>query len=373
MTAPDYLGSMMTLAALAATAAEQRPSGETQRRRENRMMAGINAQMGRIGADNWRAVWAGLSKDGANFAYIATNESEQAVALVIRGTILAPIDLLEDLEVGSLVEFTAIPAAYLTEPLLVSQGAMLAFTEIMSTVSVEQQTNLLQALLPLVTASTKTLYITGHSLGGCIASMIALYLATSGAFGSTPPSFVACTFAAPTAGLAAFANCYDKWLTNGKGNAAWRVYNAYDAVPNAWASLSNVEEFYPYDPGPGPQANDTVSGLIKQIAQSANNNSYVQTNQNSNSMELNSGYTVYDPGLTCKTVNDFLGQMAFQHANDTYLTLLGAPLILTLGPVVTSVSPNNAARSRAALRSPSTATISRIIARSISARCRPSR
>ncbi|MFH8715818.1 hypothetical protein [Streptomyces zaomyceticus] len=39
-----------------------------------------------------------------------------------------------------------------------------------------------------------------------------------------------------------------------------------------------------------------------------------------------------------KSLQDFMGQMAFQHANSTYLGLLGAPDVLP-GPVVTVVTP----------------------------------
>jgi len=328
---------MMTLAALAANAAEERPSGETQERREKRMMAGINAQLGQhdIG---WTVVWAGLGKDGANFAYIASNATTGELAVVVRGTIFTPLDLLEDLEVGALVQFTPVPITLLNQPLLVSEGAMKAFTEVTSMVSVAKGTTLLEELVDLVGSTTPAIYVTGHSLGGCIASMVALWLAVGGDFGSTPPSVIAYTFAAPTAGLAPFAACYDQYVTHGSNNASWRVYNAYDVVPNAWQTLSSVESFYP---SPGPTANDTVSGLISQIAQSANDNSYTQTNQTGTSMELNSDYSTCDLAHVCETVNDFLAQAAFQHANNTYLGLLGGPLMLPLGPSVTGIAPNN--------------------------------
>ncbi|MFH8977150.1 IPT/TIG domain-containing protein [Streptomyces sp. NPDC017890] len=49
---------------------------------------------------------------------------------------------------------------------------------------------------------------------------------------------------------------------------------------------------------------------------------------------MNSDYSVFDPS----EVQKFLGQVAFQHANPTYLTLLDAPATLT-GPAVTDLAP----------------------------------
>jgi hypothetical protein len=332
---------MMTLAALAANAAEARPSGETKQRHAHRIRAGIEAQLKSLGT-GWQVEWLGLSEDGANLAYIGYNAAEQALAVVIRGTIFTPIDLLEDLDVGNLVEFTVVPPNSLTEPLLVSQGAMQAFTEVMTIQAPfgAGQGTILEALTSLVSAQApQTLYVTGHSLGGCIASMVALYLATGGIFTGTQPAIVAFTFAAPTAGLQAFANCYDKHVTSASPNAAWRYYNAYDAVPNAWASLANVDNFFPNPPGPA--GNKSATGLINAIAQSSNGNPYVQTNQShtKTSIELNRNYHHNNADAVCETVGDFLAQLIYQHANDTYLNALGAPGIVEQSPVVTGISP----------------------------------
>lgn len=340
MSANPNLVPMMIFSALAATAAAERPSGETQERHENRITSGIDELLSQYNS-GWSVAWAGLGEDGANFAYIASNASTGEFAVVVRGTIFTPIDLLEDLDVGALVQFTAIPASFSSEPLMVSQGAMVAFTEIMSMVSVAKNTTLRQELDNLVMGSTPTIYVTGHSLGGCVASMVALYLATE-YYGDTLPVIAAYTFAAPTAGTQAFADCYDLYVTNGTGNTAWRVYNNYDVVPNAWQSLEAVEKFYPSSAG--PVANKAVTSLIKSFLQSTNGNAYVQTNQkNKNIVELNSGYTTYDPDSVCESVGDFLGQAGFQHANATYLSLLSdqpfEPVIVA-EPSVDLVTPN---------------------------------
>jgi len=337
MTATYTPIPMMTLAALAANAPDARPSGETTAQHEERILAGINVLLGEMMPD-WQGVWGALSNDGANFAYLAYNQGANAVAVVIRGTIFTPIDLLEDLQVGALVPFTPVPPNLFPAPILVSQGAMVAFNETVSMISSVAKTNLIGAL---ATYQVPTVYVTGHSLGGCIASMVALTLATGGLL-SWSPSIVAYTFAAPTAGLQAFADCYDQYVTTGSGNAAWRVHNGYDIVPNAWASLAEAEGFFPTPPGPA--ANDVAKGLINQFAQSTNANPYVQTNQRSTetAIRLNPHYTHYDAQATCETVGDFLAQIAYQHANSTYLQALHSHIHLpALTPIVTGLSQNS--------------------------------
>ncbi|WP_411136694.1 IPT/TIG domain-containing protein [Streptomyces sp. C10] len=53
---------------------------------------------------------------------------------------------------------------------------------------------------------------------------------------------------------------------------------------------------------------------------------------------MNTGYTSLAKNLVNKTTQDFLGQVAFQHANSTYLDLVGAPAVPS-PPVVTDVTP----------------------------------
>jgi hypothetical protein len=361
------LGPMMTLAGLAATGANERPSGETLEQQEQRILAGINAQLANSGLatqGNWQAVWLGLSQDRANLAFIAQNISSNALAVSIRGTQFnSLIDLGEDMAVGSISPFTAaFPAGNPgNNPLMVSRGSMEAFTEMMASIYIPARTNLMQALAALVSnaASGPTLYVTGHSLGGAMATMIALYLAAqpAAAWGGTAPALAVYTFAAPTAGLSAFASYYDQIFPSN----AWRVYNVWDVVPNAWASMGNVEggdnpagDFYP---SPGPAATLTVTELINNfIMDMYGDYVYVQTNggvtPNQNAIPLNGVVTYgdagsfYDPASTCPTTADFFGQVAYQHANNTYLGLLQTMAgestwtLPNMTPAVISISPD---------------------------------
>src|SRR5215475_2987570 len=346
---------MMTLAQLAVTAGTQRPSGETLQQQQERIYNGINAQLSNADlATNgeWQAVWVGLTDDRANLAYIAQNTSQNAFAVCLRGTQMDSfIDQLEDLDVGSVVQFTDGPSY--SEPIYISKGAAGAFTEVTKAVYVSANTNLLQALTSLIESAPPqpTLYITGHSLGGAMATTVALYLAAQK--WANQPTFGVYTFAAPTAGLQSFADCFDSVF----GSVSERYYNAWDAVPAAWGNSTMTDmqnSFYPSivtnPQGPGPAQNTDVVKKLSDFMKMPKGNVYVQTNQNDSSIELNSDYTArgtteFGPGsynalFLVPTMEGFMGQVGFQHNN--YLAFLGAPQIPSLIPVVSSpISPNS--------------------------------
>ncbi|NWF29498.1 IPT/TIG domain-containing protein [Streptomyces sp. PKU-EA00015] len=341
----------MTLAAIAATAATPRPSGETLQEQSLRAMRGVTAQLNDstlATRGTWRLKWLALSPDNANLAYIAWNsDGSNQFAVAVRGTIDNPTDMMEDLDVGTVVPFTAGGS----RDAAVSAGAMAAFTQVATARSitdmpVEQApegqpgapdtvvpsgatfTQALAGLLAAVPSTPQpTVYVTGHSLGGCIATMLATYLQAQ-TWTVNKPQFALVTFAAPTAGLKSFADYVDSrpWSLNE------RHVNAYDLVPRAWSDLSTPKGWYP---APGPSANEEVKLLLTVIDLLRKANVYVQPSAPST---VNANYSMYDKELVNKTTSDFLGQVAFQHANSTYLTLLGAPVV-SAGPVVTAVQP----------------------------------
>lgn len=92
--------------------------------------------------------------------------------------------------------------------------------------------------------------VTGHSLGGCQTTVIALDLALSFPNARIVPT----TFAGPTAGNAAFTELYRE-----KCPFAPRWFNDIDLVPNAFASLDGVKALWKTCDHPAP---DIVSLLI---------------------------------------------------------------------------------------------------------------
>ncbi|MFI9273420.1 alpha/beta fold hydrolase [Kitasatospora sp. NPDC052896] len=324
-------GVTMTLAAIAATGATPRPSGETLAVQRQRIFDGIVQQLSDTTLatqGTWQLAWLGLSPDNANMAYIAKGPSGSSqFAVVVRGTVGNAIDMLEDLDVGTVVPFTVGGPS----PVSVSKGAMTAFTQVvnMTDESSEAGAGLVQALTSLLKpAPGATVYVVGHSLGGCIATMLALYLEAQ--TWNDSPQFAVSTFAAPTAGLKDFANRFN--------SVKWAVYqgyvNKYDIVPLAWASLDAAKQWYP---APGPVAPPAVKDiLIPGIKGLSGPNEYVQPATTLS--PLNSDYKTYDPKVLRSSTQDFLAQVAFQHANPTYLKLLNSPAPAP-APVVDKISP----------------------------------
>ncbi|MFE9725753.1 IPT/TIG domain-containing protein [Streptomyces sp. NPDC005794] len=321
----------MTLTAIAAAGATPRPSGETLSDQAARIRKGITAQLADTSLatrGTWQLLWLGLSPDNANLAYLASNGSAE-FAVVIRGTVATnATDMLEDLGVGTVVPFTAGGSP---QPVSVSKGAMDAFTQIagMSTDGLSLVQALGEAILAVLPAEP-TVYVAGHSLGGCIASMVAPYLKTVDWSPSTP-QFALSTFAAPTAGDQGFAD----FVNSLQWSANEHCYNTYDLIPQAWANLAAAKNWYP---SPGPAANFDVKALMSTIASLAGPNVYVQPGC---SYAMNTDYGrpgTYDPYATRSSVEDFLTQVGFQHANSTYLGQVGAPAVSS-GPVVSGLSP----------------------------------
>ncbi|WP_429232180.1 lipase family protein [Inquilinus ginsengisoli] len=331
---------MMTLAAFAATGATERPSSEPLKEHTARIGHGITAllkmkELATGGA--WTLKWVGQTASRANLAYIAQgpdNGSGPVYALVLRGTVGgSPIDTAEDMQVGLMLPFLGGAAGN------ISQGAMQAFTDIV------MGTGLIQALQEC--SPILTLYVVGHSLGGAMATTMSLYIANTGIVDYT--NIYPYTFAAPTAGDQAFATAF-----NSQFSWAVCVINAYDLVPNAWQTLAsmpansgNGQQLYypglfssPKGPGPTMEKHNAIGLVISSIADGTNGNLYVQPTQQQpwlNVSDVPVLQWAYPANLT--SMQEFEVQVGFQHANTTYLALLGAPSPTAKAPVVASISP----------------------------------
>jgi pimeloyl-ACP methyl ester carboxylesterase len=248
-------------------------------------------------------------------SYIAQNAAANQFALSIRGTNFSlKIDVQEDNDVGTAVSFAEQAGA----PSKISRGAMEAFQEVTGAVSTSSKTTLAQELQKLASSNPGAqFFIAGHSLGGCVATTVALYLHNLVKSWSNKVSFQVYTFAAPTAGDKDFANLFARTFPT----SSWRVYNLWDVVPNAWQTLDNVaKNFYPG----GPQATSFIKEQITKLQSSLNNNVYVQPV--TNEVPLNQ-QALRDMNHIGNFTYDFIQQVGFQHDANTYLKLLEAPTV----------------------------------------------
>lgn len=171
-------------------------------------------------------------------------------------------------------------------------------------------------------------WVTGHSLGGGLATVLATYLYTNfvNKYGSAPPMSVA-TFAAPAAGNQAFADCYDAMF----GANASRYYITGDIVPcfPAVSSVIGMSDWYSPDPSAsaidlyhGFTLRDAFWGLAMSIGASEyeNGSYYCQVNQTQGSIPLT---TSTCGQWTSNTITDWFETAACNHEKCTYLPAMG--------------------------------------------------
>src|SRR6267143_2003126 len=181
----------------------------------------------------------------ANMLYAASEPSGNQIAVAIRGTDWSFwLNWLEDF--GSLlplVPFTSVlPSVPVGNPQIAAGtnvGLQLLLGTKASTLDGEQVD---LATFLRGSGDQAEIFVTGHSLGGCLASVLAPSLAQQ--LGSAK-NFKVYTFAAPSAGNQDFASYYNSLFTDAAAaSTAYRVFNDLDIVPESWASLPAIATLY---------------------------------------------------------------------------------------------------------------------------------
>lgn len=274
-------------------------------------------------------VWCPDLPWGDNLCYVAFDGTDYIVA--IRGSVLdfswVAFDnwFREDFNV-----FEQVSWPYVSDSsAMIAQGAMDGFNELMGLVDSDsgQPVSLMDFLLGAIGDGQTGLWITGHSLGGNLATVLAPYIAYTfqAQYGSTPPMSVS-TYAAPAAGNQAFANCFDGLF----GNSSWRYYfDPGDIVPCFPVPLTIYDMSYWYNPQPSAPSlvvydkitlQDAIVGIGASIGLSEvyNDSYYCQTNQTSGSIPLTSPCTA-----TGNTIDHWFDLAACNHSKCSYLQALG--------------------------------------------------
>ena len=194
-------------------------------------------------------------------------------ALAIQGT-KDGMEILEDFEVVQNVLFPPVPNAW------ISQGSSQALGDVLQLADDETGITL-QDFLPTLPEKAY-LVVTGHSLGGNLASVMGPWIATnvpnyiSSNQPEFPPNLGVVTFAAPTAGDQVFAEYLNRQ------EAYQAHFNVNDVVSNVWAEtgelcIANLKKLFPPEgPAPAPPA---VKGILDaiQAGMASNKVSYTQT------------------------------------------------------------------------------------------------
>jgi Lipase (class 3) len=207
---------------------------------QQQMIREINAGLDETGYGSWQVVWGpALNADRSNLIYAARNSVTSQFAVSIRGSDFSFwLNWIEDLAVVTLVPYDEFVSTA-SNTVQIARGTAIGLRQILR---MQDGTESLETFLTGAPEGTPIL-ITGHSLGGCLASALAPCVAE---WVGSASSISVYTIAAPSPGNAHFAAYYNTLFTDASGcSTAFRFFNSLDVVPNAWASLNTVGTYYP--------------------------------------------------------------------------------------------------------------------------------
>jgi hypothetical protein len=266
----------------------------------------------------WALVWGpAQNSDNSTQMYVAYNSGAPAYAVAIRGTqftwsIGGLAQIYMDLEVCETVtwSYPATPGA------MIAKGTDDGLNDLLNMTDPKTGESLLKYLTSNV--STTPLFVTGHSLGGCLASVMALYLNYALSQAAVSPTVIPCTFAGPTAGNQAFVNLF------GGLPQFSRYYNTLDAIPKAWDSLLGIADLYtPTVPCPFVYQL-ILEGLNARMTKDVGSDFYVQPGQ---PYPLPGTIAPVNHTGIFKEEENFDEEIGDQHYHNSYLALLGAPTL----------------------------------------------
>lgn len=265
---------------------------------------------------SWQCAWGpAQDTDQSNLAYVATYQYGPGLpvfaAVVIRGTD-ANIDdgwgiveqIWEDTDVTCQVPLPWASGAAVR----VAQGTLDGLTIIQNlTAGGRSLFAFLAGFLADPQNNKPLLIVTGHSLGGCLTTVVAPWLQVTLAQKSITNPIVPATFAGPTAGNAAFGDYFASSFPY-----SLRYFNSLDIVPRAWWDLDGIETIYDPDGVSVPDLAE-VAIIGFELAMDAAGVSYAQPPTN------NSPLT----GQFNPLVASWYDQAGYQHHDATYMKLLG--------------------------------------------------
>ena len=192
----------------------------------------------------WSLVWGPAANDGI-LAFVALNAAKTQYAVAIRGS-------LSDKDAPGFIsnwfdDFDAlgqVPWLYpqTVSGAVISAGMNDSLALLMGATDPATDLTLIDYLRTALTGADAGLMVTGHSLGGALTSLVApwLYDQLPKTGRVTGVAITPYTFAAPTAGNAAFAQYYD-----GLFPSSYRCVNTLDIVPMGYDNVSGMQSMYP--------------------------------------------------------------------------------------------------------------------------------
>lgn len=297
--------------------------GESVAAQQARMRQDIDRALTASPYHDWQVAWGpGLNGDRSNMMYVAGNRALTQYVVVIRGTDPSFwLDWVQD--AGAVLGLVRFPytTASAKGNIQIAAGTSVGLSQLVSMTGMASS-GAQQDLVTFLQGvdAQADIFVTGHSLGGCLASVVALWLADR--LGSAQRLKVY-TFAAPTAGNGDFARYYNQTFVDASGiSTSIRVYNTLDVIPNAWMTLTAIEALY----SPAPACTDELKFVIGLAAGFVGKN-YMQLGTTPTSAHPLNGQVIPPPvelfPLDPLTDSQFVFELNQQHATSMYLKLLG--------------------------------------------------
>ena len=274
---------------------------------------------------SWQCAWGpAQDADQSNLAYVATYSYGPGLpvlaAVVIRGTDFEIHDglgileeLWEDLDVLEQVPLPWLPDS----PARVANGTLDALEIIHRlTADGERLATFLARYLNDPANDRPVLVVTGHSLGGCLTTVVTPWLQVTLAQQGVTNPIVPATFAGPTAGNAAFAAYYASTF-----QYSLRYFNSLDVIPMGWWNLDGMETVYDPYAVPVPEF---VAIILRGFALAMRLEGVTYSHPATNNCPLTGRFNPSAP--------DWYGQAAYQHHTTTYMTLLGGTSVTAERP-----------------------------------------
>lgn len=189
---------------------------------------------------NWKLEWGpALTPDKANMLYVVkdTLKNPDMYAIAIRGTDWCFLtNIKEDILVYSMVPYTY--SGNVNDS--ISEGASLGLSKILSLLDPLSHKTFLQYLTAIkrpIPTGKHDLFITGHSLGGALATVLTSWMLDNGM--GHVFNIKSYTFAAPTVGNKGYVEHFNS-IVNSAGAESHRVVNPRDIIPRFISEIDTI-------------------------------------------------------------------------------------------------------------------------------------
>ncbi len=264
---------------------------------------------------NWKLAWGpGISPGRGNMMYVAVDTTSDTIyfAIAVRGTDWNfPSNIEEDMEVWTLEKY---PYGGTADS--VAEGSLRGLDTLLMTRDPVPPGMTFHQFLTSIPQGPLKMFITGHSLGGALATLVTAWFVDNGFTGKF--ALETYTFAAPTVGNDAFATRYNSILLAANAQSH-RVVNSKDLVPYGWAGVGNIVP--DHIPTTVPLDVQVVLFLVQQYLDSNGiKYKHVET-------KMSIGYLTPSNCSGGNETQNYFCWVEFEHDHNNYLRLLHADTV----------------------------------------------